>query len=144
MTIRPMTNEDLDKVLLIEAESFKLPWTKDHFHYELHDNPYAFLFVAVQDGELLGFIDYWIMFEQATINQIAVAQKYRRRGIGAIILDDALNRMKLAEATQVSLEVRVSNNIAGDFYRDHGFKTMLTKPHYYEDGEDAHFMVKQI
>jgi ribosomal-protein-alanine N-acetyltransferase len=144
MIVRPMVDGDLGHVLELENASFKQPWTPDHFHRELHENPYALLFVAEQEGTFLGFIDVWIMFEQATINQIAVVGDYRGKGIGSIMLEDACNRVKTAGAHQISLEVRVTNQSAYEFYLKHGFKFVLRKPHYYQDGEDANFMVKQL
>jgi ribosomal-protein-alanine N-acetyltransferase len=144
MIIRPMTMNDLDQVAQIESESFLLPWTLDHFKYEINDNPFAFIFVAEQEQEILGFIDFWIMFEQATINQIATKTVYRRRQIGEMILNDALGRMKDGSAEQVTLEVRISNQIAYNFYIKHGFALVLEKENYYEDGENAYFMVKKL
>jgi ribosomal-protein-alanine N-acetyltransferase len=139
-----MLDGDLDQVLALENASFKQPWTLDHFRRELHDNPYALLFVAEQEGIFLGFIDVWIMFEQATLNQIAVVVAHRHKGIGSIMLEDIFRRVKAAGAHQISLEVRVSNQTAYEFYLKHDFKFILRKPRYYQDGEDANFMVRQL
>ncbi len=144
MRIRPMRDNDLAQVLDLENTSFKQPWTPEHFHRELHDNPYALLFVAEQEGVFLGFIDFWIMFEQATVNQIAVVGNYRRRGVGSILLEDAVKRAQAAGVNQMSLEVRVSNQSAYEFYLRHGFQNLLKKTQYYQDGEDAYFMVKPL
>ena len=46
MLIRPMTKKDLNKVLLIENDSFISPWNEKQFNYELNENPYAILLVA--------------------------------------------------------------------------------------------------
>jgi ribosomal-protein-alanine N-acetyltransferase len=84
------------------------------------------------------------MFEQATVNQIAVIGSYRRKGIGSILLEDALKRAQAAGVNQMSLEVRVSNQSAYAFYLRHGFQNILRKTQYYQDGEDAYFMVKSL
>ena len=44
----------------------------------------------------------------------------------------------------MTLEVRVSNYKAINFYKKHGFSTILTKEKYYENGEDAYYMMKGI
>jgi len=144
MIVRPMDSKDLDSVLALERDSFHEPWTVQHFQYELKENPYGFTFVGEQDGTILGFINFWIMFEQATINQIAVVPKYRHRGIGAVLMEDALMRMKKAGVSQINLEVRVSNKIAQAFYKKFEFKEALLKPQYYHDGEDALLMVRAL
>jgi ribosomal-protein-alanine N-acetyltransferase len=44
----------------------------------------------------------------------------------------------------VTLEVRVSNLAAQQLYQQHGFKIIVTKKHYYENGEDAYLMEKTL
>ncbi len=144
MRIRPMATTDLKTVMVLEHESFIDSWTAEHFAYELNANPYAHLFVAEQDDIILGFIDFWIMFEQATINQIAVAARFRKQGIGSIILADSLKRLNEAGCHQVTLEVRLSNLSGQAFYEKFGFTTILRKPKYYSDGEDALYMGKTL
>jgi ribosomal-protein-alanine N-acetyltransferase len=144
MIVRPMELKDLDAVLALERDSFHEPWTEQHFRYELNENPYGFTFIAEQEGIILGFINFWIMFEQATINQIAVVPKFRHKGIGATLIIDALGRMKKAGVSQINLEVRVSNKIAQDFHQKFEFKEALKKSRYYHDGEDALLMVRAL
>jgi len=144
MTIRPVENGDLEMILALERETFIDPWTKEHFLYEINENPYALVMLAEQDGQLLGYYDIWIMFEQATLNQIAVDERYRHRGIGTMMFDDIIKRLALTEATQLTLEVRTGNTVAQHFYMKHGFTILLKKEKYYTNGEDAYYMVKQL
>jgi len=139
-----MEISDLPVVMALEQATFADPWTHDHFVYEINDNPYALAMIAEQDGQLLGFYDIWIMFEQATLNQIAVDRRYWRRGIASTMLVDALGRLKAAGAEQLTLEVRVSNDAAQAFYAKHGFELVMRKPQYYANGEDALYMVRKI
>lgn len=144
MIIRPATIQDIPAMLVLENIAFKAPWHEDHFRYELTKNPYAFVFVATQDDQLLGFIDFWITFEQAQINNVAVFPHLRRKKIATTLLTDALLRIHTAGCTLVTLEVRVSNLGAQALYRQHGFHQTLIKPHYYADGEDAYMMEKSL
>ncbi|MEN9819393.1 MAG: ribosomal protein S18-alanine N-acetyltransferase [Bacillota bacterium] len=144
MTIRPATMQDLATILKIENLSFASPWTEAHFQYELKENPYAFMFVAEAEGHVVGYIDFWITFQQAQINNIAVIPALRHQGIGRVILMDAIQRIAKAGCETITLEVRVSNHIAQKLYAKHGFKALLKKPHYYADGEDALLMEKRL
>lgn len=144
MLIRPMTEEDLDKVLMIENTSFISPWNKDQFLYELNDNPYAVLMVAEYQGIICGFIDFWITFDVAQLNQIAVHEALRRKGIGEILLLDMISRVIEQEVTKITLEVRTYNEKAISLYKKHGFKEELVKKHYYDNGDDAIFMIKEV
>ncbi|MCH5180036.1 MAG: ribosomal protein S18-alanine N-acetyltransferase [Erysipelotrichales bacterium] len=144
MLIRPMKEEDLDKVLAIENNSFISPWNREQFLYELNDNPYAVLMVADFEGVICGFIDFWITFDVAQLNQIAVHEGLRRKGIGEVLLTDMINRVSEQEVTKITLEVRTHNEKAIALYQKHGFKEELIKKHYYDNGDDAIFMIKEV
>ncbi len=144
MTIRPATIQDLSTILKIENLSFSSPWTETHFRYELKDNPYAFVLVAEAEGYVIGYIDFWITFQQAQINNLAVIPTLRRQGIGNVILSDAINRIIQSGCESITLEVRVSNLVAQKLYGKYGFKALIKKPHYYADGEDALLMEKRL
>ena len=144
MIIRAMKFEDLPSVLEIEKTSFLLPWTPEHFRYELKTNPYSFNFVATHDQIIIGFINFWILFDQAHLNQIAVHPSYRKQKVGSTLLLDAIERMKKGDAIKAQLEVRTENKIAILFYESFGFKTLLTKKKYYDNGDDALFMERTL
>ena len=144
MIIRPATIIDLPILLVIERLAFPSPWTEEHFRYELEKNPYATVMVAVIDDRVIGYIDFWITFQQAQINNLAVVPTLRGKGIGQTLLLDALKRIDAEGCTHVTLEVRIHNLVAQSLYQKHGFKTLLTKPQYYADGEDAYLMEKKL
>jgi ribosomal-protein-alanine N-acetyltransferase len=142
MIIRPATLQDIPFLLALEQASFTSPWTEAHFHYELTKNPYSFTFVALLNDQSLpvAMINFWITFEVAQINNVAVITPLRRKKIGITLIEDAIKRIKDAQCERVTLEVRVSNLAAQKLYHKLGFKSTLTKTHYYDDGEDAYFM----
>lgn len=144
MRIRPAHVEDLTMIQKIENLSFSSPWTDTHFRYELNENPYASLLVAEAEGHIIGYIDFWITFQQAQINNLAVIPTLRQQGIGHLILTDAIERIQQSGCESITLEVRVSNQIAQKLYAKFGFKVLIKKPHYYADGEDALFMEKRL
>lgn len=144
MIIREMVESDIPQILDIEFSSFLAPWNQNQFMYEMKENPYSYLFVAEQDEMILGFIDFWITFETSCINQIAVVKGLRHKGIGSILLLDALERMKLTGVEIVTLEVRESNIIAQKFYQKMGFKQVTLKQNYYSNGENAVYMERRL
>ena len=144
MKIRPMVEEDLEAVLKIENHSFISPWDKKQFLYELNENPFAILLVADYQGVICGFIDFWITFDIAQLNQIAVHEGLRHKGIGEVLLTDMIQRVQNASVNKVTLEVRIQNEIAKKLYEKVGFKEMLIKKAYYDNGDDAVFMVKEL
>ena len=143
--IRKMTENDLEQVLRIEAESFpESPWPEKEFLYELHENPFSVLMVYEKDGKILGYIDWWIMYDQAQIANIAVSNEARRKGIGQKLMDACIHDSIGQGCEFLSLEVRVSNTPAYTLYEKNGFIRAALRKQYYENGEDAYLMVKPI
>lgn len=144
MIIRPVEEKDLKDIIEIEEDNFLDCWTLKQYDYDLNVNEFAFLFAVIHEGELIGYVDFWITFDQATINKIAIKKEYQKRGIGLILLEDTLSRIQSAEVNTITLEVRVSNFKAISLYQKVGFKTCVVKKNYYDDGEDAYYMIKEL
>jgi [ribosomal protein S18]-alanine N-acetyltransferase len=144
MIIRPAKLTDIPALVIIEKHAFSSPWTSEHFLYEIEQNPFSFLFVAEVDSIIVGYIDWWLTFQQGQINNVAVIPQLRRKKIGETLLLDALKRLSEGGAETVTLEVRVSNLPAQKLYEKFGFKNILRKPKYYTDGEDAFLMERYL
>ncbi len=144
MNLRKMIEEDLHAVLEIENESFISPWSKEQFKYELNENPYAKCIVIEDDGEIVGFIDYWITFEICQINQIAIKKEKRKKGYATKMLHYLFLYAINNEVDLITLEVRTKNESAIAFYEKNGFEIILAKKQYYENGDDAFYMIKRV
>lgn len=136
--------KDIDSLFELEKKTFISPWTYSQFEYEIKDNSFSKLLLIIDEDELIGYIDYWIIFDQATINKICIKDEYRRRGLAQKLLDICFKEVKENECMVITLEVRTSNEKAIKLYQKNGFDIVLTKPQYYSDGEDAYYMVKGV
>jgi ribosomal-protein-alanine N-acetyltransferase len=91
--------------------------------------------------KITGFAGFWIMAGEAHIISIAVRAAYRGRGIGELILAHLIDHARSLGADVVTLEARVSNNVAQSLYLKYGFKNVGTRTAYYTDNrEDAVIM----
>lgn len=142
--IEPMSLQTVDAVAQIEAECFSKPWSYDAFVAEL-SNPAAVTFVADADGEIAGFINLGVVLDEATVNNIAVKQTYRRRGIGRALMTAAIDYCQNNRLNVLMLEVRQSNRAAIALYERFGFQAVgIRKRFYDEPEEDAVLMNKNI
>ena len=92
-------------------------------------------------GNILGYGGFWLMAGEAHISTIAVRPKWRRRGIGELLLVAMLELAVELGGDVATLEVRVSNISAQSLYHRYGFAKMGLRPRYYSDrGEDALIM----
>lgn len=143
--IRKAKISDLDAIKEIEDESFINPFTKVDLLYEISQNPVSNFLVLEKDGLVVGFIDYWVTFDSATIDQIAVKKSERNQGFAKILLEKSINDLKeLGEVSFFTLEVRASNEPAINLYKSFDFQKVTIKEKYYDDGEDAIYMIKGL
>ena len=143
--IRRMSLDDIDSVVLIDRTSFSMPWSEQFYRSELNDNSAAHLYVIVNgDGvqDVVGYLGFWFIVDEAHISTFAVHPGYRRNGYGRRLLTHALLQASGLGAAMVSLEVRASNLAALGLYETFGFGVTARKTGYYQDnGEDALFMI---
>ena len=146
LQILELLNEDIDAILPLENELYHRPWQKKDYEYELNDNPFAnYLKLIDKDSnEIMGFIGFWIKFEQAEITKVSIAKKYQGYKLSKLLMADAENRIRIAECENITLEVRVSNVVAINLYKSCGFNIVATRKKYYENGEDAYLMLKEL
>ncbi len=139
MIIREFRLSDLKKVVEIEEMSFDEPYPpsilKDIF------NLGAGFLVAQEDNIIVGYIIFWIRFEdEGHIISLAVDKKYRRNSVGKKLLGMAIEMFHKFNMKNIKLEVRYENKGAIKFYKTMGFHQEKIMPGYYEDGEDAVIM----
>jgi ribosomal protein S18 acetylase RimI-like enzyme len=131
--IRKVQPADFEELLKIEAEAFpKSQYDLGQF-WLLHQNyPNTFL-VEVSD-----LIDGYIVFSlDGHLISMAVRSQQRRTGIGRRLVQEAIAH---CVCKPLSLEVRVGNVGAQEFYLALGFNLIGRAKGYYHDGEDALLM----
>ena len=143
METRPATIKDLSQLLEIQNECFLHPWKEKDILYELNENPVNFMYVLEEEKTLLGFIDFWITFDSATIAQIAIRKQYQGRHLANILMQEMIDDCYAKKVLNITLEVRTSNVKAISLYKKFDFKEIVIKPHYYDNGEDALYMVRK-
>lgn len=143
--IRPMSKDDFPVIEQLEKELFTSPWPIKEYAYELDENPYAHVYVLEEEGKIVGYYDYWILYEQAQIATIGVATGKRRQGYAQQMMNRIIEDCNQAGCEFLSLEVRVSNQAAISLYKKNGFVIVNTRKNYYEDNhEDAYLMVRAL
>ncbi len=110
--------------------------------------PGAFCVMAQQKGEALGFLLLRIAGDEAEIISIGTRPDSRRRGIGAQLIDAAVELLGQQKTARLLIEVADSNDAALGLYRKFGFAWVGRRRDYYQhaDGrrEDAAIMRKEI
>jgi ribosomal-protein-alanine N-acetyltransferase len=170
VTIRPMTARDIPQVLLLDKMGFSNPWPESAYRYEMTSNQSAVLTVleradaaatpvngngkrgllsrlfgagqpAHDTGSLVGYCGYWHIAGEAHISTITVHPDWRGKKLGELLLWVMVRQALRDQAEKITLEVRVSNEIAQNLYRKYGMEIIGRRRAYYRDNnEDAYIM----
>ena len=144
--VRKAMIADLPRILEIGAASLHSTYSEQDILFDMQENPVSYFFTALVDGKVVGYLDFFITFNSATIVQIAVDEEYRNKGIGNLLLGAMIRECEVQgePVEYITLEVRASNTNAQRFYKKHKFAAVTTKRAYYDDGEDAIYMVRTL
>jgi ribosomal-protein-alanine N-acetyltransferase len=142
-TIAPATHGSLSEILKIEEACFSAPWTRKMLEAELIGNPFAHFLVARCEGgsaaavgAIIGYLCYWIVFEEVRLMNLAVIESMRHRGIATSLVAAALQTGMSNAAHRAMLEVRASNRAAQRLYEGFGFTQTAVRPKYYVNPEE--------
>ena len=145
-SIVTLDESHIDGIIAIEKTSFQQPWQRISFLDELSCRDA--LDVVVLDplgGQIFAYAFLRMTLDEIHLLKIAVAPRWRRRGIATWLLGFCFGLAQRWDARKVYLEVRRSNVPALDFYGKIGFQIIGTRPKYYTDtGEDALVMMKSL
>lgn len=134
---RKMTIEDIDQVLRIEQEAFTLPWTREAFEHEMTTNLYSYYILAeTEEKEIVGYCGMWIVMDESHITNVAVTKKMRGLKIGEGLMREAFRVVLEQEVVLMTLEVRVSNDVAKKLYYKLGFQDGGIRKNYYTDTQE--------
>lgn len=138
---RVMTLADIPDIMVIEHESFTLPWSEEAFRNELTHNHFARYLVMEYRGEPIGYAGMWTILDEAHVTNIAVRTAYRGYHLGKRLLRRMIKWAAELGMVRMTLEVRVSNTVARSLYGKMGFSPAGLRKGYYSDNhEDALIM----
>ncbi|PSN87369.1 ribosomal-protein-alanine N-acetyltransferase [Candidatus Marsarchaeota G1 archaeon OSP_B] len=146
--IRPANLTDIDDVIRLNRLTLPENYPPQFFYDVFMQYPKAFI-VARSASMLVGYVMTriektltvikWI--NRAHIISVAVHPAYRRQGIARKMMIEACKASyEFYKASEVYLEVRVTNEPAINLYKGLGFEIKEINRGYYSDGEDAYVM----
>ena len=142
LTIGKMQSSDIPEVVELEKISYGVHhWSEDSFYGEIKNDLANYYCAKDENGKIIGYVGFWIIFEEAHITTLSINPAYRRKKIAQILLTEAIERCYEKKVKFITLEVRVSNIAAISLYEKFGFQSVGTRKGYYQDNnEDALIM----
>ncbi len=140
-----MTKSDVDKVFHIEELVHPgHHWSKESFYNELNNNLACYYCVKDEESNILSYIGFWRIIDEAHITTLAVHPDYRRNQLAKILLIKTIDDCYKNMVKYITLEVRESNLPAISLYEKFLFESIGMRKNYYQDnGENAIIMFTQ-
>ena len=129
----------------IDALSTPFPWRESQFASGLAGEEFGW--VWTEAAEVRAFAIFNLIFDEATLLNIAVEPAWRRRGVARELLEFALPRLAQRGAGRCLLEVRVGNAPAIALYRSLGFSDDGIRRRYYptpEGGSEDALLMSRV
>lgn len=144
LEVRELRIDDLKVIVEIEKELYKTPWNLNQFKYELEENEFSYVYVLENEGVIIGYYGFWVMFDEIDITKVSIRKEFQGMHLSDILMKDCFMRVDNLECVRINLEVRTDNVRAINLYKKYGFKDVCVRKDYYGKGEDALMMCKDM
>jgi ribosomal-protein-alanine N-acetyltransferase len=135
--IRRARAADAPRMHGLERSCFSDPWSEQSFR-EAVESPWSFALLAEAGDTLLGYLVGRDVAGSGEVLNLATDPVRRREGIARALLVAGLAELGQRGASEVFLEVRMSNVAAQQLYKAAGFRPVGMRAGYYrKPSEDA-------
>jgi ribosomal-protein-alanine N-acetyltransferase len=137
IVIMEMTPYHISGCAALERGCFTEAWSERMLEDECN-NQLAHYFTVMDGLFVCGYGGYLSICGEGEITRLAVAESYRRKGFGRMILNEIIKSARALNISEITLEVRAGNAPARALYSNVGFREISKRPGYYQNpAEDA-------
>ena len=143
LVIKPLTEEYVDAVCVLEEEAFSMPWHRESF-LEMINNKDACYLVGLVEETVAASCGLRNIVGDGEITNVVTSANMRKKGIGRNMLLKLMEEGTKMGVEAFTLEVTKSNAPAIHLYESLGFVTEGIRKNFYEEPqEDALIMWKR-
>lgn len=135
-------NKDVSDILSLDKENFSNNF-EEEFYLEYIKNQRVI--VAEKEKNVIGYILFNQILDEAEIYKIVVLKDFRKKQIAFKIIEFLLNELKKSDVKKIFLEVRKSNIPAINLYKKCEFIDIREIVDYYSNPkENGIMMLKEV
>ena len=120
--LRQASDADIPAVVAVDRAAFTPHWWHSEATMRRRATASSYFAVAELAGEVVAYAEGALHLQTAHLNRIAVHPSHQSRGIGALLLHDALRALWQRGAEQVTLNTQTGNRRSRRLYRRFGFQ----------------------
>jgi len=142
--IRQFKPTDMFSVVKLASLTLTEQYNPSLFNYFYESFPEGFI-VAEYGHKIIGFIiGVKINDILSKILMLSISKQFQNKKIGSDLLKNFIRKISEEGIKFVELEVRTDNIKAINFYKKHGFKIRNEIKDFYQNGESAYTMKREL
>lgn len=110
---------------------------------DLNNNVFSKYFIYVEESNIIGFVNYFDIYDRYEIVNIFVAETYRNKKIGSKMLEHLIKLGEKQNIKNITLEVKKDNIVAINLYKKYNFEIVAIRKLYYQ-GIDGLLMERKM
>lgn len=140
----------LANIAALEAELFPTPWGERSLADTISQTGTLLAVAEDNDSQLVGYCLISQVIDEATVLQVATAQRMQRQGLASQLIALGEAELRARDCATLWLEVRARNAAATALYEKLGFRTEAVRKRYYpalssgEPEDDARVMRRDL
>lgn len=137
-----LQQEQKEKIKELEEKFPNIFLNHDVFS-DFQNNPYTNYLLFLIDNKIVGFINYYLIYDRMEIINFNVLEFFQNKHIGSKLLEELIKVAIQNKLFNITLEVRSDNKKAIYLYQKYGFKQVAIRKNYYID-VDGILMEKEL
>ncbi len=124
--IKELDKPDLIRINELESSFKSLKDIKSDFE----NNSYSHYLLYLVDDKIIGYINYYLIYERIEIANFNVLEDYQDKHIGTSLISELISKYENT-VDNITLEVKSDNTKAIHIYEKMGFKKVAIRSNYY-------------
>lgn len=110
---------------------------------DLNNNVFSKYFIYIEESNIIGFVNYFDIYDRYEIVNIFVTETYRNKKIGSKMLEHLIKLGEKQNIKNITLEVKKDNIVAINLYKKYNFEIVAIRKLYYQ-GIDGLLMERKM
>lgn len=141
--ITELVKEDKEKIEQLAKNFPEVFENSDYIFNDFNANIFSKYFIYLEKSNIIGFINYFDLYDRFEIANIVVIESKRNQKIGSKLIQQLISVGEEKKINNITLEVRIDNKNAIMLYKKYGFIDVAMRKSYY-NGIDGILMERKM
>ena len=138
-----ITKHDTELIKELENKFSTIFSSSNKIIDDMKNNIFSKYFIYLQESNIIGFINYYDIYDRFEIANIFVLEEYRNNKVASKLMEHIIALGEIKKITNITLEVKKDNIYAIKLYKKYNFETVALRKRYY-NGIDGLLMERKM